>query len=91
MVRPCSNNVAHAIWDIDSCCGVYHLDCLPQRRIVILCSVFICVVSQFYDTLDPCLTNYNIAVFTLAFVSGALLVISVTLMLIVPDSAANTV
>jgi hypothetical protein len=84
-------NIAHAVWVIHSCGGIHNLDRLPQRRIVILCSIFSCLVSQFYDTINPCLTNYDVAVFTLAFVSGALSIVSVSSELITPDSAANTV
>lgn len=83
-------NIAHAVWVIHSCGGIYYLDRLPQRRIVILCGIFRCLVSQFYETINPCLTNYDVAVFTLAFVS-ALAIVSATLILITPDSAANTV
>lgn len=84
-------NIAHAVCVIYSCSGIHHLDRLPQRRIVILCRIFSCLVSQFYDTINPCLTNYDVAVFTLAFVSGALSIVSVSSILITPDSAANTV
>lgn len=91
MVRPRGNNVAHAIWDVYSRCWIHHLDRLPRRRIVILCGILICLVSQFYYEIDLCLMKYNVAAFTLAFVSGALSMVSLALMPITSDSAANTV